>query len=141
MPPDAQQLPEAIFAYRLRRLRELRGLTQTDITVLLRERAGIVIDSSGLARAERGERNIRLGEALALAELLGATVDEMAAPEHAPAVEQIWTAEAEVREARRGVEVAEDAYTTAQVRLAQLRRRLPAIVDKPLSNEQGPSRG
>ncbi len=67
------------FAREVRRLRELRGLSQTDLATQLRERYGLKFHQATIDRVEKGARPCRLDEVYALAEVLGSTVDDMLA--------------------------------------------------------------
>ncbi|HML50895.1 MAG TPA: helix-turn-helix transcriptional regulator [Propionicimonas sp.] len=67
------------FAREVRRLRDLRGLSQTDLAAQLRERYGLKFHQATIDRVEKGARPCRLDEVYALAEVLGSTVDEMLA--------------------------------------------------------------
>ena len=67
------------FALEVRRLRELRGLSQTDLAVRLRERYGLKFHQATVDRVEKAQRPCRLDEVYALAEVLGSTVDDMLA--------------------------------------------------------------
>lgn len=67
------------FAREVRRLRELRGLSQTDLAVQLREQYGLKFHQATIDRVEKAQRPCRLDEAYALAEVLGSTVDDMLA--------------------------------------------------------------
>ena len=67
------------FAREVRRLRELRGLSQTDLAAQLRERHGLKFHQATIDRLEKGVRPCRLDEVYALAEVLGSTVDDMLA--------------------------------------------------------------
>lgn len=67
------------FAREVRRLRELRGLSQTDLAAQLREQYGLKFHQATIDRLEKGVRPCRLDEVYALAEILGSTVDDMLA--------------------------------------------------------------
>jgi transcriptional regulator with XRE-family HTH domain len=67
------------FAREVRRLRELRGLSQTDLAAQLRERYALKFHQATIDRLEKGARPCRLDEVYALAEVLGSTVDDMLA--------------------------------------------------------------
>ncbi|MCA0295707.1 MAG: helix-turn-helix transcriptional regulator [Actinobacteria bacterium] len=67
------------FAREVRRLRELRGLSQTDLAAQLRDRYGLKFHQATIDRLEKGSRPCRLDEVYALAEVLGSTVDDMLA--------------------------------------------------------------
>jgi hypothetical protein len=62
---------------RPRRLRIAADLTQDDVADAIADAGGIARDRSRLARLERGQRQVRLGEAVLLARVLGSTVDDM----------------------------------------------------------------
>ena len=67
------------FAREVRRLRELRGLSQTDLAAQLRERHALKFHQATVDRVEKAQRPCRLDEVYALAEVLGSTVDDMLA--------------------------------------------------------------
>lgn len=65
------------FAREVRRRRELRGLSQTDLALQLRERFGLKFHQATIDRVEKAVRPCRLDEVYAIAEVLGSTVDDM----------------------------------------------------------------
>lgn len=65
------------FAREVRRRRELHGLSQTDLAVQLRERYGLKFHQATVDRVEKAVRPCRLDEVYAIAEILGAPVDDM----------------------------------------------------------------
>ncbi|GAB07876.1 helix-turn-helix domain-containing protein [Gordonia amarae] len=86
------------FGPALRRLREDRGLTQRAFSEQLENRTGVRIDASGIHRIETGKREPRLGEAIAIAETIAVTLDELVTQHERPQAEalhaftQTWTA-------------------------------------------------
>lgn len=62
--------PEDEFAARVRQAREARHLSQAQLAELLRVHHGIRLDPTAITRLERGNRLIRLNEAVALADVL-----------------------------------------------------------------------
>ena len=76
--PDVGPLGQT-FSREVRRLRELRGLSQTDLALQLRERYGLKFHQATIDRVEKAQRPCRLDEVYALAEVLGSTVDDMLA--------------------------------------------------------------
>lgn len=74
---ESRDTPSAIFARRLREERAQGGLTQTEVARQLSERTGVVIDGSALTRIEKGQRAVRLEEAVALAEVVGQPLESL----------------------------------------------------------------
>lgn len=66
-----------VFASQVRSRRELRGLSQTDLAVQLRDGYGLKFHQATIDRVEKGQRPCRLDEVYAIAEVLGTTVDDM----------------------------------------------------------------
>ena len=66
-----------VFASQIRSRRELRGLSQTDLAVRLRDGYGLKFHQATIDRDEKGQRPCRLDEVYAIAEVLGTTVDDM----------------------------------------------------------------
>lgn len=79
--PTVDVLVERAFATEMLRLREDRGMSQTRLAQALEERYGIKIDGSAITRIERrvhdkaGARALTLGEAVAIAGILGISID------------------------------------------------------------------
>ncbi len=74
-PESRSPLPEdevtATFAERAKVARLRSGLTQQQLCARLREEAGVDLDTSAITRIEAGQREPRLGEALAIGRVLG----------------------------------------------------------------------
>lgn len=70
---------EATFSKRVREERESAGLSQTELARKL-DGHGLKLDPTAITRLERGSRAIRLGEAVAIAEVLGQPLPEMLRP-------------------------------------------------------------
>jgi transcriptional regulator with XRE-family HTH domain len=68
---------EEHFAARLRALRVDQGVSQSGLAATITKRLGYAVDGSAITRLEKGERLIRLGEAVAIAEALGAPLTSM----------------------------------------------------------------
>lgn len=62
--------PEAVLADRIRRARETAGMTQPQLAERLYQQSGIKLDPTAITRMERGNRTIRLNEAVHLAAIL-----------------------------------------------------------------------
>lgn len=65
------------FAREVRRRRELRGLSQTDLAYQLREQYGLKFHQATIDRVEKAVRPCRLDEVFAIAEVLGSSLDDM----------------------------------------------------------------
>lgn len=65
------------FAAEVRRRREQRGLSQTDLAALLRDRYALKFHQATVDRVEKAVRPCRLDEVYAIAEALGCSVDDM----------------------------------------------------------------
>lgn len=65
------------FAAEVRRRREQRGLSQTDLAALLRDRYSLKFHQATIDRVEKAVRPCRLDEVYAIAEALGCSVDDM----------------------------------------------------------------
>lgn len=70
------------FRWRMKELREAKGMTQTDLARALSEYVGLKLGHQPtIARIEAGDRPVRLGEAPFIAKELGTTVHAMVADE------------------------------------------------------------
>lgn len=90
--PDPHELPDTdkIFGRRVERLRERNGWSQTELARKMKERGFDAFHQTTISRVEKGERPVRLGEAVAFADIFGRPLESMlAAPsaEVAPDVE------------------------------------------------------
>lgn len=81
---------EANFVFEMRRLRENKGLTQTDLARLVKG-YGLPFHQPTIARIESGARPIRLDEAFAISQALDARLDTMVSTE-APDVRSLRSA-------------------------------------------------
>lgn len=62
--------PSAVFARRMREARERADMSQVVLARGITLRLGVTVDQTTVARMERGERGIRLDEAVAIADVL-----------------------------------------------------------------------
>jgi transcriptional regulator with XRE-family HTH domain len=69
--------PESTFANKLRDLREEKRLSQSQVAAMLSDKHGIKLDPTAITRLEGGSRTLRLDEAVALADVLGTSLDRM----------------------------------------------------------------
>lgn len=70
-------LPEEFFANRMRVLRNLQGISQKALAANVCARLGYTVDGTAVTRIEKGQRLIRLGEAVAIADALGVPLAEL----------------------------------------------------------------
>ncbi|KAA1426473.1 helix-turn-helix domain-containing protein [Nocardioides antri] len=94
--------PEEVFAARVRSERERQGLSQARVADRMRL-VGVDIDATAITRIERGERRVRLNEAVALAQALQLELQELVMPDAGSLEEQL----------KRAVEVAQRAEVAA----------------------------
>ncbi|ALG29526.1 hypothetical protein AOZ07_11415 [Glutamicibacter halophytocola] len=66
-----------VFAQRLREERARAGLTQAELAARLSDALGVAVYASAITRAEKGERTVRLEEAVAMAQVLGVELSSM----------------------------------------------------------------
>lgn len=76
---SAESTPEDVFRVRLRKLREDMKISQTAIANMA-TLTGRKLDPTAVTKIEKGDRSIRLNEAIAIASALGRTLDEMLRP-------------------------------------------------------------
>ena len=70
---------ERNFRERMAELREAKGMTQTDLARVLRDRHGLRFHQQIVARIEAGERPVRLDEAYLIAQVLETNLSAMTA--------------------------------------------------------------
>ena len=66
-----------VFAQRLREERARAGLTQSELATRISDVLGTVVYGSGITRVEKGERAVKLEEAVAMAQVLGVELSSM----------------------------------------------------------------
>lgn len=121
---------KAVFAQRLRELREARGLSQARLAAEVAAQCGLSLDPTAITRIERAQRSVSLAEAVAFAAVLGASVDEMCTPGQASTERELRRelADAEVRlaNAEAAMYSANYTYAEARERAEELRGKLAA---------------
>ena len=78
-PPMPAGLADERFAANVREMRERQGISQADIAKAMRER-GWAFHPQTVQRIEAGHRKVSVGEAEAIAAILGTTVDRLTWP-------------------------------------------------------------
>lgn len=80
LPPHEQDA--RLFRLSMRRLREEMGWTQNQLATELRQAGASEFSQVAVARLERGERAVKLGEARIIAKILGTSIDKMLEPQN-----------------------------------------------------------
>lgn len=119
-PPSS---PERFFATRVRERRDLLGWSQVQLALELKQ-AGHDLDATTITRLERGERRIRLDDAVALADVLGLDLWASIGPNPVDLREQIDRAEVEVEAAAQAERYWAAAREAASRRRLELREML-----------------
>lgn len=78
LPPHEQDA--LAFRQSVKRLRKLKGWTQNQLATELRKAGIAEFTQVAVARLERGERSVKIGEAGVIANVLGATIQNMLIP-------------------------------------------------------------
>lgn len=69
--------PSETFVHRLREIRRTAKISQAELADRVSSSLSYRIDSTAITRMERGDRVVRLDEAVAIADVLGVSLDEM----------------------------------------------------------------
>lgn len=89
--PAREQLEEDRFRQSLRQCREEQGLSMGELARRMVDAGWTDFHQSTVSRIEKGQRPVRLGEARALARLLGVHLGYMTAPnEESRALQRFW---------------------------------------------------
>lgn len=80
---DEGQQPEAVFSRWVRDLRDQQGLSQAALG------SEVGLDPTAITRIERGQRSVRLNEAVAIANALGHTLTAMVAGPPKPSLRSL----------------------------------------------------
>ncbi len=103
------------FASGVREAREARGWTQVDLARHLAE-TGVRLDPTAITRLERGDRSVKIGEAVAIAASLGLSIEDVL--RHGATMTRALTAHRAI-----------DVLAHAERELARLRSLLSAQLD------------
>jgi transcriptional regulator with XRE-family HTH domain len=120
--PSLADVVERAFSARMRAARKAAGIAQTTLAEELGKRLGHKIDSTGIVRMEQRANNesgraIRLGEAVAIASILGISLDEILQPS---LEQQISAARGQLEQAETTAAAAERDRRLAAEHLQQL---------------------
>ena len=115
-----------VFARRLRQERVSRGLSQTEFASRLAERLGVATYPTTITKIEKGEREIKLGEAIAIAEILDLPLSALT-DDKSSFDDEIASLHQELDEARTHETELYRAHQAAQRRVRSITRRLRAL--------------
>lgn len=105
---------ETRFSANMKRLREGRRWSQSEMARRMAQAGWNTYSQVAVSRTEKGERPIPLGEARAIARLLGTTVDEMVKSSEVGAVKDLEAAESRMQDMRDAVRDAANLYEDAR---------------------------
>lgn len=80
-PEDSRSAADQQFLTAMKRGRQERHLSQTELANELKKRGWETVRQAIISKIELGEREVRLGEAYLIAQVLGMSVEAMAAPD------------------------------------------------------------
>lgn len=127
------QSVEAVFAQRLKEVRDSLKLSQARLARLLAERRGLELDPTAITRIERGTRSISLNEGHAIAEVLGASLDDMCRTSRGRTRKGLQralaAAEKEAESAQATAEMAEYQRQMTLGRMDQIKEELAALTE------------
>lgn len=78
---DSRTAADQQFVQTMKRVRQERKWSQSDLAGALKSRGWSVARQAIVSRIEMGDREVRLGEAYLIAQVLGMSVEAMAAPD------------------------------------------------------------
>lgn len=142
-PKPPEVLEEARFAASVQRLREQAGISQTALARQMSEAGWSGFHQTTISRIEKGVRPVRLGEARALARLLGSSVPTMYSPvgleQITGELRQLETVLSESLSAlaRNGVELVQ-RQADARSRLIALERQAASIMERDHLDDRAP---
>lgn len=117
---------EKQFGNAVRQLRESLGMSQGRMAMKMIEAGWVKFYQTTISRIEKNERPVRLGEALAMAEILGVSLDVLAGGDPSAAMASAagrHTLEREVRESRRALELLAGELSKIETQLAAVATR------------------
>lgn len=103
-PPPDDLMPERCLGRRLKEVRDRRGLSQARLAEVVEQATGLKLDPTAITRIERGDRAVRLNEAVALSVVLGLSLDELIAPHPGNLDDQVERAGVDLRNAEYAAE-------------------------------------
>jgi len=118
--------PEQTFAARVKERREFLGMSQTQLAQHLRDYQRLDLDGTAITRIERGDRRVRLDEAVAITLVLGLDLYEAIAPHPGDLDEQLERARAAMFNASYAEGFWRREYDAASARASELQ----ALVDQ-----------
>ncbi|GAA4525616.1 hypothetical protein GCM10023160_18800 [Brachybacterium paraconglomeratum] len=120
------ETPKAMFARRLREERKAAGLTQVGVGELISRRLGVTIDGTAVTRIERGERSVKLEEAVAAAQALGVPLAALVSDE-APEVARLSELKAALRQQEGRAATAHAEILQAQAAMVHIEQEIEQL--------------
>jgi transcriptional regulator with XRE-family HTH domain len=112
--------PEAVFAGRVRERRDFLGMSQAELARGL-GMLGVTLDATAITRLEKGDKRVRLDEAVAICLILGLDLQEVIAPHPGDLTEQLDRADIAEANAEYAVNFWTRELEAARTRAADLR--------------------
>lgn len=116
-------MPGAVFAGRLRHERRAQGMSQADFAERLADLLGSAVDPSAITRIEKGDRAVRLDEAVFSAEILGMPLASMVTDEGATAF-RLTELRRDLERERLRMMSAEAEYQQSELAVRDIRRMI-----------------
>lgn len=131
------EVDEERFRQNMKEGRESRGWSQGELSKRLIEAGWPIFHQTTISRIESGDRPVKLGEARAIAAILGRTLSDMVVP----AVEalRLHYLEREMKSLRESREEIDRAVSRLEVHQAQLRHTIEMIDEQTESGWEDPT--
>lgn len=120
------QTPEELFADRLRELRQAAGMSQAAFADRLSEVLGRAIYPSAITRIEKGDRSVRLDEAVAAARALDVPLGSLVSDKD-PVDVELDQLRGRLREQEARAHEAEEEFRQSQLAMAYIERQIEAL--------------
>lgn len=127
--------PKVVFAQRMRARRIAVGMTQAELAQALSERLGVTVYPTAVNRIEHGTRDVRLSEAVYVADVLRTPLMDLLGDGEDPRDVEIRNAEYAVEQAELLLRAAEDEVEQRSSEVEQAREHLQALEHRDLEDE------
>lgn len=117
------ETPKDMFARRLREERQAAGLTQAAFGELISKRLDATVGGTAVTRIEKGERSVKLEEAVAAAQALGVPLAALVSDE-TPEAARLNELKAALREQQGRAAAAEAEFQQAQAAMVHIEQEI-----------------